>query len=216
MEAASQTAFAKIPVCSAAKPILGDCGCCCYCAHPKFLCLYRYPAGTKFSGEPSLSHLLSPLLWDRILELVLRPILSVSVPTKNAKRAASVHLFLTSSAPQSFWQAFMPFKISGDCRFGIILSIKVESQISIPFFNIVVTVLLVPFCRAVGKTCRNLIGTAKSLGMTLILITRLAKLDDRFLRSPSLALDQCEVVISNMGKLAKSKFWKIHSTCSQV
>lgn len=151
-----------------------------------------------------------PIIMGQNIGTCITPILSSIGANKNAKRAASVHLY---------------FNIIGTTIF-LIGVYTIQHFIGLPFwdeainkggianfhtlFNVIVTIILIPFSGLLAKLAEFTIRDSKKnaeddLGIDS---TALAKLDERFLISPSLAVAQCEVVVANMGKLAKSNFGK--------
>ena len=151
-----------------------------------------------------------PIIMGQNIGTCITPILSSIGANKNAKRAASVHLYFNVIGTTIFLigvyaiQHFVGFSFWDEAiNKGGIANFHT-------LFNIIVTIILIPFSGLLAKLAEFTIrdskqGAEDDLGIDS---TALAKLDDRFLISPSLAVAQCEVVVANMGKLAKSNFGK--------
>lgn len=151
-----------------------------------------------------------PIIMGQNIGTCITPILSSIGANKNAKRAASVHLYFNIIGTTIFLigvytlQHFVGFSFWSEAiNKGGIANFHT-------LFNIIVTILLIPFSGLLAKLAELTIrdgkkGAEDDLGIDS---TALAKLDERFLISPSLAVAQCEIVVANMGKLAKSNFGK--------
>ena len=151
-----------------------------------------------------------PIIMGQNIGTCITPILSSIGANKNAKRAASVHLYFNIIGTTIFLiavytiQHFVGFSFWDEAiNKGGIANFHT-------LFNIIVTVILIPFSGLLAKLAELTIrdgkqGAEDDLGIDS---TALAKLDDRFLISPALVVAQCEVVVANMGKLAKSNFGK--------
>ena len=151
-----------------------------------------------------------PIIMGQNIGTCITPILSSIGANKNAKRAASVHLYFNIIGTTIFLigvyaiQHFIGFSFwSESINKGGIANFHT-------LFNVIVTIILIPFSGLLAKLAELTIrdgkkGTEDDLGIDS---TALAKLDERFLISPSLAVAQCEIVDANMGKLAKSNFGK--------
>lgn len=155
------------------------------------------------SGVVTFSAALPIIMGQNIGTCVTSLISSVGA-NKNARRAAMVHLY---------------FNIIGTVIF-FIGSYTVQSIVQFPFwddpismvgisgvhiiFNVVTTVIFIPFAGLLEKlamlTVKNSSTSSQAQDVDV------ATLDERFLRSPSLALAQVEDVIKNMGKYAKHNF----------
>lgn len=150
-----------------------------------------------------------PIIMGQNIGTCITPILASIGAHKNAKRAASVHLMFNVIGTVIFLIAvyslkgFLPFW-NDTMDKGMIANFHT-------FFNVVVTIILIPFAGLLAKLAEFLIRDSKKKKTdddAEIDETALATLDDRFLRSPSLAIAQCKIVVANMGKLARSNFGK--------
>ena len=151
-----------------------------------------------------------PIIMGQNIGTCMTPLLSSIGANNTAKRAASVHLYFNIIGTTIFLigvyaiQHFIGFSFwSESINKGGIANFHT-------LFNVIVTIILIPFSGLLAKLAELTIrdgkkGTEDDLGIDS---TALAKLDERFLISPSLAVAQCEIVVANMGKLAKSNFGK--------
>lgn len=155
------------------------------------------------SGVVTFSAALPIIMGQNIGTCVTSLISSVGA-NKNARRAAMVHLY---------------FNIIGTVIF-FIGSYTIQSIVQFPFwddpismagisgvhiiFNVVTTVIFIPFAGLLEKLAMLTVKDSSSSSQAQDV--DVATLDERFLRSPSLALAQVEDVIKNMGKYAKHNF----------
>lgn len=146
-----------------------------------------------------------PIIMGQNIGTCVTPILSSIGANRNAKRAAMVHLY---------------FNVVGTLLFfvGVYL---VNALIGLPFwndsigrggiadfhtlFNIVVTALLLPFHSLLEKLATWTIKNTPSKDQETVSEESLL-LDDRFLKSPSLAVQQSNNVIVQMAKFAQYNF----------
>lgn len=146
-----------------------------------------------------------PIIMGQNIGTCITSLLASIGTSKNARRTAMVHLYFNvigtiifligTYAIQytigfSFWE--MPIDRGGIANFHT-------------FFNVVVTLIFIPFTRVLEKlacmTIRDKDGT-ESQPMNEIL-------DERFLVSPSLALQKCTSTVERMAMLAKENFREI-------
>ncbi len=147
-----------------------------------------------------------PILLGQNIGTCITPLLSSIGANKNAKRAAMVHLY---------------FNIIGTAVFlgGIYL---IQYTIGFPFwddvvgmggianfhtiFNVITTVLFIPFVGALQKLAELTIRKQKDGEAT----PEVAVLDERFLVSPALALQQCQSTVEVMAQYAFQNFHAAH------
>lgn len=150
-----------------------------------------------------------PIIMGQNIGTCVTSLLSSIGANVNARRAAMVHLYfnvigtilfltgvygLNALIGFSFWNDNI--NASGVANFHTL-------------FNIVVTIVLLPFVRLLEKlatiTVRSKYEKSNELGEADI-AQELANLDERFLKSPSIALGQCEKVVGLMGVNALKNF----------
>ncbi|MEG0570545.1 MAG: Na/Pi cotransporter family protein [Oscillospiraceae bacterium] len=123
---------------------------------------------------------------------------------KNAKRAAMVHLYFNIIGTIIFFAVV--YIINSTVGFSF-WNDKIDmagiSSIHI-IFNVATTMLFIPFTGFLEKLACWTVKGDKSQDEEFD--TNVAILDDRFLRSPSLALAQCQDVVMKMAEFAKHNF----------
>ena len=159
-----------------------------------------------------------PIILGQNIGTCVTSLLSSIGANKNARRAAMVHLyfniigtvifFIGMYAIQwtigfSFWND--PVSMSGISYFHIT-------------FNVLTTLLLLPFTRLLEKLAVLTIRDKKSVQGEDEDVPVVAVLDSRFLLSPSLALSHVKEVVEQMGEYAKKNFgqYKFSAYCSYL
>lgn len=145
-----------------------------------------------------------PIIMGQNIGTCVTSLLSSIGAKPNARRAAMVHLYfnvigtiiflsgvygLNALLEFPFWNE--PISMGGIANFHTL-------------FNIVVTILLIPFTAFLEKLAVWTIK-AKNDGSTAT-VSEMNTLDQRFLKSPSIALGQCENVVALMGEYAHQNF----------
>lgn len=153
------------------------------------------------TGAVSFSAAVPIIMGQNIGTCVTSLIASVGA-NKNAKRAASVHLYFNIIGTVLFtigvylFQHFVGFSFWDDkITMGGISGVHI-------IFNLVTTVIFIPFVGLLEKLAVLTVRGDKIADQEDEL-GEVATLDERFLRSPSLALARCEEVITHMGEYAK-------------
>ncbi len=155
-----------------------------------------------------------PIIMGQNIGTCITAILACIGTNKNAKRTAAVHLAFNVIGTTIFFVAvytivaikpdLLPFWTDTVDK-GMIANFHT-------IFNITTTVLLVPFAGLLAKLAELVIRDKKaapgSEDEMEIDNTVISELDDRLLRSPSLALAHCKKVVLEMGKLAQANFRK--------
>lgn len=147
-----------------------------------------------------------PIIMGQNIGTCVTSLISASGASKNAKRAAVVHLY---------------FNVIGTIAFLVVVY-TIKATLGFPFwddpidmggianfhtlFNIVVTVFFLPFTKLLEKlACITIRDTADASSDGSEEITVKA-LDDRLLKSPSLAIQQAHNTVVTMGRLALQNF----------
>lgn len=153
------------------------------------------------SGAVTFSAAIPIIMGQNIGTCVTSLISSVGA-NKNAKRAAMVHLYFNVIGTTIFIVAVYLFQgLVGFSFWDDKITMSGISTVHI-IFNIVTTVMFIPFTGLLEKLAVWTVRDRKNDDKEDI-IGEIATLDDRFLRSPSLALGQCEAVVANMCEYAK-------------
>jgi phosphate:Na+ symporter len=118
---------------------------------------------------------------------------------KNAKRAAMVHLYFNIIGTLLFLAIY--YILNAIFKFGFVNDIIKPYNIAIvhSIFNIFATVALLPFNKLLEKLAKLTIRDGAS-------VDAFAKLDERFLNTPSIAINQCRTLAVNMGYIAKEAY----------
>lgn len=153
------------------------------------------------SGAVAYSAAIPIIMGQNIGTCVTSLIASVGA-NKNAKRAAAVHLYfniigtILFTAAVYLIQHFIGFAFWDDT-----ISMSGISGVHI-IFNLITTVVFIPFVGLLEKLAVFTVRGDKAADQEDEL-GEVATLDERFLRSPSIALARCEEVIVHMGEYAK-------------
>ena len=143
-----------------------------------------------------------PIIMGQNIGTCITSLISSIGANRNAKRAAMVHLYFNIIGTILFITGVYTFHYTVGFKFwDSTIDMGGISSVHI-IFNLVTTAIFIPFTGLLEKlavmTVRN-----KTTGDEEDILPEVAALDDRFLRSPSLALGQCGDVIAHMGEYAK-------------
>lgn len=145
-----------------------------------------------------------PIIMGQNIGTCVTPIISAVGAGKNAKRAAAVHLYFNIIGTVIFLAAVYIIQFAVGLPFW-------DEQIDMggianfhTFFNVVVTILFIPFTKLLEKLAIWTIRDKKEEGEDTIPDTPM--LEARLLYSPSLAIQQAQNTAVAMGKLAHYNF----------
>ncbi|MFA5659014.1 MAG: Na/Pi cotransporter family protein [Oscillospiraceae bacterium] len=147
-----------------------------------------------------------PIIMGQNIGTCITALMSSLGANKNAKRAAMVHLYFNIIGSALFlagvytYQAVIGFDFWDDpiTRGGI-----ADFH---TLFNVVVTLCLIPFAKLLEKLACMTIKNKVLTEDHLYLNDDTNSLDERFLKSPSLALQQAHKTVIQMGKYAQYNF----------
>ncbi len=149
-----------------------------------------------------------PIIMGQNIGTCVTSLISSIGASKNAKRAAMVHLYFNIMGTVVFLSAVYIIQYTVGFSFwndaidmGGIANFHT-------LFNIVVTVVFIPFASLLEKLAKLTIKE-KSSKSSLQSQGELSLLEPRFLQSPSFALSQSQHVIGTMGDYAKTNFSKV-------
>lgn len=147
-----------------------------------------------------------PIIMGQNIGTCITSIISSIGANKNAKRAAAVHLYFNIiGTVVMFTAVYVIHHIVTFSFWNDSVSMGGISVVHI-VFNLATTALLIPFTKQLEKLAIITVKTQKSdedkVDIDVVV------LDERFLRTPSVALAQCETVVKNMGLYAKHNFEK--------
>ncbi|MGN1115596.1 MAG: Na/Pi cotransporter family protein [Candidatus Ornithomonoglobus sp.] len=140
-----------------------------------------------------------PIIMGQNIGTCVTALISCIGAGKNAKRAAMVHLYFNIIGTVLFLvvfytaNAFIHFEFTD----GPVDPFKIAVVHTI--FNISATAVLLPFNKLLERLARMTIKEGKD-------ISGFAVLDERFLQTPSFAVEQCMTLATNMAYIAKDSF----------
>ncbi|MDD6175510.1 MAG: Na/Pi cotransporter family protein, partial [Firmicutes bacterium] len=116
---------------------------------------------------------------------------------KNAKRAAMVHLYFNIIGSVLFLGAY--YALNAVFQFEFVQNALNAADIAVvhTLFNVVTTLVLLPFARLLGKLASMTVRDREEQDSAF------AGLDERFLNSPSFALEQCRSTTVQMAQLSR-------------
>ncbi len=121
---------------------------------------------------------------------------------KNAKRTAAVHFYFNVIGTVVFLVAYYTIDAIFDLPFSDMNVNSTTIAITHTVFNVATTILLLPFYKFLGKLAEITIKDSKKKSTNATEEQPL--LDERFLSTPSFALEQCVSVMSKMAELSIS------------
>ena len=145
-----------------------------------------------------------PIIMGQNIGTCVTSLISSVGANKNAKRAAMVHLYFNVIGTIIFFIGVYAIQYTvGFSFWEDSISMSGISAVHI-IFNLTTTVIFIPFTGLLEKlavlTVRGKKGDSAEVDVDV------ANLDERFLRSPSMALVQCDEVVKTMGNYAKQNF----------
>lgn len=157
------------------------------------------------SGIVTFSAAIPIIMGQNIGTCVTSLIASIGA-NKNAKRAAMVHLYFNIIGTILFFIGVYTINsLIGFSFWNDNITMAGISAVHITF-NVITTLIFIPFTGLLEKLA---ILTVKGMKTNSEIVdVEVANLDERFLRSPSMALSQCHDVIITMGKYSKRNFSK--------
>ena len=140
-----------------------------------------------------------PIIFGQNIGTCITSFMSSLGASKNARRAAMLHLYFNLIGTIVFMIGMYAIKAIIGFTFWDDPITKGAIANFHTIFNVVVTVLFIPFNGLLVKLAEKSIPTnAKDNDLDL----ELARLDERFLETPAVALEQCHKVVTTMGHIA--------------
>lgn len=148
-----------------------------------------------------------PIIMGQNIGTCITAILSSIGTSKNARRAALVHLYFNVIGTSVFMIVF--YSLNAFINFTVLQESASAAGVAVihTFFNVSATIMLLPFSKLLEKLAYLTIKeddkekeTASSKELSL--------LDERFLDSPSFAVEQCRQLVNKMGQLSKEALFK--------
>lgn len=146
----------------------------------------------------SLSYRIAfPIIMGQNIGTCITALLSSVGATKNAKRTALVHLYFNLIGTAVFMLVF--YGLHAILDFAFLDAVAGPAGIALihTLFNVVATILLLPFAGGLEKLALITVKPDESETRD-----EFANLDERFLDTPSLALEQCKISADKMAALA--------------
>lgn len=141
-----------------------------------------------------------PIILGQNIGTCVTALISSVGASKNAKRAAVVHLYFNIIGTTIFMIAY--YGLNAVLHFGFVDSAVTETSIAIvhSIFNISITLVLLPFTGLLEKlACITVKDTEKDVEID----KTFQVLDPRFLDRPSFAIEQCNSVAIKMAELSR-------------
>ena len=138
-----------------------------------------------------------PIIMGQNIGTCVTAILSSVGANKNAKRAAAVHLYFNILGTAVILTAFCVINAIFDLTFINLKANQFSIAVIHTVFNLLCTAILYPFSEKLEKLA---IATVRESGNDGDVVVK--ELDDRFLATPTIAIDRCRTVVENMAKTA--------------
>ena len=140
-----------------------------------------------------------PIIFGQNIGTCITSFMSSLGASKNARRAAMLHLYFNLIGTIAFMIGMYAIKAIIGFAFWDDPITKGAIANFHTIFNVVVTVLFIPFNGLLVKLAEKSIpANVKDNDLDL----ELARLDERFLSTPAVALEQCHKVVTTMGHIA--------------
>lgn len=138
-----------------------------------------------------------PIILGQNIGTCVTAIISSVGASKNAKRAAAVHLYFNVIGTLLFMSVF--YALNHFWRFEFLSEVAAPAGIALlhSLFNIGATLVLFPFARGLERLAVLTIKERET-EEELVVHGDFARLDDRFLDKPGLALEESRIVTCNM------------------
>ncbi len=137
-----------------------------------------------------------PIIMGQNIGTCITAMISCIGTSKNAKRAAFANLYIKIISALLFMGIF--YGLNAIMKFAFINSPVNAVNIAVihTLFNVVSTIVLLPFTKLIEKLVRLTIREGAEKGA-------FAMLDDRFLQTPAYAIEICRTLTGNMGYMAR-------------
>ena len=143
-----------------------------------------------------------PIIMGQNIGTCVTAMISSIGASKNAKRTAFVHLYFNIIGTAVFLIGYYTIASFVDFPFADGMVTSTGIAITHTIFNVVTTVVLLPFYKGLGKLAELTVRDSKKKADGVVQEQPL--LDERFLQTPSFALEQCVTVMSKMAELSIS------------
>lgn len=150
-----------------------------------------------------------PIIMGQNIGTCVTALLSGIGASKNARRASLIHLYFNVIGTLIFMILF--YTVNAFAQFSFFDDTATPMGIAIvhSVFNVTATVILLPFGKFLEKlACFTIKDDPKKEEVEKV--DRFSILDDRFLDTPGLAMEQCQNAALDMANLAKDAFIAAH------
>lgn len=154
-----------------------------------------------------------PIIMGQNIGTCVTALLSGIGASKNARRAALIHLYFNVIGTIIFLILF--YTLNAFIQFSFFHDAATPMGIAIvhSVFNVTATVILLPFGKLLEKlACFTIKDDPKKEEVEKV--DRFSILDERFLETPGLAMEQCQNAALDMANLAKDAFLAAHALFS--
>lgn len=148
-----------------------------------------------------------PIIMGQNIGTCITAILSSIGTSKNARRAALVHLYFNVIGTSVFMIVF--YSLNAFIDFTVLQESANPAGVAVihTFFNVSATIMLLPFSKLLERLAYFTIkedASEKEASSR----EELQLLDERFLDSPSFAVEQCRQLVNKMGEMSKEALFK--------
>lgn len=154
-----------------------------------------------------------PIIMGQNIGTCVTALLSGIGASKNARRAALIHLYFNVIGTIIFLILF--YTLNAFIQFSFFHDAATPMGIAIvhSVFNVTATIILLPFGKLLEKlACFTIKDDPKKEEVEKV--DRFSILDERFLETPGLAMEQCQNAALDMANLAKDAFLAAHALFS--
>ena len=147
-----------------------------------------------------------PIIMGQNIGTCVTAIISSVGASKNARRAALVHLYFNVIGTIVFMVGF--YAINAFVHFSFMESVAGAAGIALihTIFNVIATLILLPFTKGLEKLAYLTIREDEAEKKLMSEVDDFQVLDVRFLDSPSFAIAQCKSLTVKMAELSKKSF----------
>lgn len=140
-----------------------------------------------------------PIIMGQNIGTCVTAIISSTGASKNAKRAALIHLYFNIIGTVLFMIVFLILYHFADISFFSQIATVADVAIIHSVFNISATIVLLPFGKQLEKLAYMSVRDDKAIEK----VDEFKALDERFLSRPGYAIDQCRKLTVNMAELSE-------------
>ena len=154
-----------------------------------------------------------PIILGQNIGTCVTALLSSIGTSKNAKRVAVVHLYFNIIGTVLFLTVF--YLLNAFIGFSFVDGVVGAKEIAIvhTIFNLSTSIILLPFIKVLEKLAYLTVKDKEGEGNKDNIEEQFKLLDERFLQSPSFAVEKCRELTNRMGEIAKESIDMAMSIC---